>query len=137
MTTHENAGMTRATVHEVMHDTTVVKAKKTTSRMRTSGTTAKFECVNLGNIAAIARTRTAVFVSSKPLGFHGCGRGRVWDLTSHITCLKGQSGQTGNDKQEGFKLRFNSGTPCPGVLATKNQLRRTGILSATLVSCCT
>ena len=137
MTTHENAWMTRATVHEVMHDTTVVKAKKTTSRMRTSWGTAKFECVHLGNIAAIARTRTAVLVSSKPLGFHGCGWGGVWDLTSHITCLKGQSGQTGNDKQEGFKLRFNSGTPCPGVLATKNQSRRTGIHSATLVSCCT
>jgi len=109
---HENAGMTRVMVHEVMYDTTVVKAKKTASRIRTSGGTAKFECVQLENIAAIAQIRTAVFVSSKPLGFHSCGRGGVWDLTSHITCLTGQSGQTGNDEQEGFELRFNS-VECP------------------------
>ena len=42
--------MTRVMVHEVMHDTTVVKVKKTASRMRTSGGMAKFECVHLGPI---------------------------------------------------------------------------------------
>jgi len=34
--------------------------------------------------------------------------GRVWDLTSHITCLASRPGQVGTDVQEGFKLRFNS-----------------------------
>ena len=29
-------------------------------------------------------------------------------MTSHIMCLASQSGQTGNDEQKGFKLRFNS-----------------------------
>jgi len=111
VTTHENAGMTRVMVHEVMHDTTVVKV---------NGGTAKFECVHLGNIAAIARTRTGVFVSSKPLVFHGCGRGGVWDLTSHITCLASQSGQTGNDAQEVFDLCFNSvGRPAQVYLPPK------------------
>jgi len=80
VTTHESTGMTRAMVHEVMHDTTAVKGKKTASRMRTSGETARFECVHLGNIAAIAQTKTGVFVSAKPLAFYGCGRGGVWDL---------------------------------------------------------
>jgi len=68
VTTHENAGMTRAMVHEVMHDTSVVKMKKAASRMQTSGGTAKFECVHLGNIAAIVRTMTGVFVSSLVVG---------------------------------------------------------------------
>jgi len=54
------------------------------------------------------QTRTGVFVSSKPLGFHGCGRGGVWDLTSHSTCLASQSEQTGNNAQEGFDLCLNS-----------------------------
>jgi len=107
VTLYENAVMTREMVHEVMHDTSVVKMKKTVSRMQTSGGTVKFERVHLGNIAVIARTRTGVFLSSKPLGFHGCGRGGVWDLTSHITCLVSQSGQTGNDAQEEFDLCFN------------------------------
>jgi len=76
--------------------------------MRTSGETAKFECVHLGNIASIARTNTGVFVSLKPLSFHSCGRGGVWDLTSHITCLASQCGQTGNHAQEEFDLCFNN-----------------------------
>jgi len=58
ITLHEKAGMTRVTVHEVMHDTIVVKAKKTTRRIPTSEGTAKFECVYLGNIAANVRTVT-------------------------------------------------------------------------------
>jgi len=108
VTTHENAGMTRVMVHEVMYDMTAVKVRKSAGRMRTSGGTAKFECVHLGNIAAIARTNTGVFVSPKPLVFHGCGRGGVWDLTSHITCLASQCGQTGNHAQEEFDLCFNN-----------------------------
>ena len=112
VTAHENAGMTRAKVHEVMHDTTAVNLKKTASRMRTSGGTVKFECVHLMNIAAVARTRTGVFVSPKPLALHGCGRGGVWDLASHITCLASQSGRTGNPAQEEFDLCVNSVEQC-------------------------
>ena len=67
----------------------------------------KFGCVHLGNIAAIAQTKTGLFVSPKPLVFHGCGRGGVWDLTSHIKCLASQNGQTGNHVQEKFDLCFN------------------------------
>jgi len=75
VTPNTKAGMTRAMVHEVMRDTTVVKAKDSTSRMPlASERTAKYECVHLGNLAAIARTKTVVFVSSKPTVFHGCGR---------------------------------------------------------------
>ena len=37
MITHENTGLTRAIVHEVMHDTTAVNEKETTSRMPTGG----------------------------------------------------------------------------------------------------
>jgi len=97
MTMHENAGMTRAMVHEVMHDMTVVKAKKTTSRMRTSGGRTKFsESVHLGNIAAIART--SAMASSKPLKdycvcvFKTIGFSRLWsgrgvglDITHHVS----------------------------------------------------
>jgi len=108
VTTHESAGMTRAMVHEVMYDTTAVKVRKTAGKMRTSGRTANFECVHLGNIAAIARTNTGVFVSPKPLAFHCCDRGGVWDLTSYITCLASQCGQTGNHAQEEFDLCFNN-----------------------------
>jgi len=54
-----------------MYNTTVVMAKETTSRRPTSGGMAKFEYVHLGNIVAIAQARTAVFVSSNPLVFHG------------------------------------------------------------------
>ena len=32
----------------------------------------------------------------------------MWDLTSQITCLASRPGQSGNDAQGGFKLRFNS-----------------------------
>jgi len=110
VTTNENAGMTRAMVHEVMYATTAVKVRKSAGRMRTSGRTSKFECRHLGNIAAIARTNTGVLVSPKPLAFHGCGRGGVWDLTSHTTCLASQCGQTGNHAQEEFDLCFNCGT---------------------------
>jgi len=49
-----------------------------------------------------------VFVSSKPLAFHGCGKGGVWDLTSHIKYLTSQCGQTGNHTQEEFDLSFNN-----------------------------
>ena len=105
---NEKAGMTRAVVHEMMYDTTAVKARDSAGRMRTSGGTVKFECVHLMNIAAVARTNTGVFVSPKPLAFHGCGRGGVWDLTSHITCLASQCGQTGNHAQEEFDLCFNN-----------------------------
>ena len=94
----------------MVHDTTAVQVRKTARRMRTSGGTAKFECVHLGNIAAIARTKPGpgVFVSSKPLAFHGCGRGGVWDLTLHITCLASQYGQTGNGAHEEIDLCCNS-----------------------------
>jgi len=81
--THENTGLTRAIVHEVMHDTTAVNNKSNANRWGT----AKFECVHLWNITAIARARTVVFVFSNLLVFHGRGRGGVWDLTAHITCL--------------------------------------------------
>ena len=91
-TTPENAGMTRVMVHEVMYDTTAVTVRKLAGRMCSSGGTAKFECVHLGTIAAIARTNTGVLVSPTPLAFHGCDRGGVWDLTSHITCLTSQCG---------------------------------------------
>jgi len=66
VTPNTKAGMTRAMVNEVMHDTTVVKAKDSTSMMPPSGGTAKFECVHLGNVAVIVRTQTVVFVSPKP-----------------------------------------------------------------------
>ena len=106
VTMHEKAGMTRVMVHEVMYDTTAAKIRKTGGKMRTSGGTAKFECVHLGNIAVIVRTNTGVFVSPKPVAFHGCGRGGVWDLTSHITCLSSQCGQTDNHAHEKFDLCF-------------------------------
>jgi len=48
VTTHENAGMTRTMVHEVMYDTTAVKVRKTTGRMRTSGGTAKSSACSWG-----------------------------------------------------------------------------------------
>jgi len=83
VSTNQNAEMTRVIVHEVMYDTTAIKSRKIVGRMRTSAGTAKFECVHLGNTAAIARTNTGVFVSPKPLASHGCGRGGVLDLTSH------------------------------------------------------
>jgi len=108
VTPNTNAGMTRATVHEVMHDTTIVKAKDPTSRMPPSARTAKIKCVHLGNVAAVARTKTVVFVSPKPMVLHGCSRGGVWDLTSHITCMASRPGPAGTDAQEGFQLRFNS-----------------------------
>ena len=105
VTTHESAGMTRAMVHEVMHDTTVVKVKETTSRMPASGGMAKFECVHLGYGGHYANKDCCVCVF-KTIVFYCCGRG-VWDLTSHITCLASRSRQTDNDAQEGFKFRFN------------------------------
>jgi len=108
VTPNTKEGMTRAMVHEVMHDTTVVKAKDSTSRMPPNERTAKYKCVHLGNVAAIARTKTVVFVSPKPMVFHGCGRGGVWDLTSHITCMASRPGPAGTDAQEGSQLRFNS-----------------------------
>jgi len=100
--------MTRAIVHEVMHDTTVVKAKDSTSRIPPSERTAKFECVHLGNVAAIARTKTVVFVSPKPMAFYCCGEGGVWDMTSHITCMASRPGPAGTAAQERFQLRCNS-----------------------------
>jgi len=53
VTPNTKAGLTRAMVHEVMHDTTVVKAKDSTNRMPQSERTAMFECVHLGNVAVI------------------------------------------------------------------------------------
>ena len=100
--------MTRTMVNEVMYDTTSVTIRKSAGRMRSSGGTVKFECVDLVNISAIARTNTGVFVPPKPLDFHSCGRGGVWDLTSHITCLVSQCGQTGNHSQEEFDPCFNN-----------------------------
>jgi len=78
--------MTRAVVHEVMYDTTAVKVRKSAGRMRTSGGTVKFECVHLGNIAAIARTNTGVFVSPKTTGFSRLwlGRGVALDIPHHV-----------------------------------------------------
>jgi len=112
ITPNTKAGMTRAIVHEVMHGTTVVKAKDSTIRMPPSEWTVRFECVHLGNVAAIAQKTTVVFVSPKPTVFHGCGRGGVWDLTSHITCMASRPGPACSDVQEGFQLRFNSvGSP--------------------------
>jgi len=102
-----------------MHDTTVVMSKEPTNRTPASEGAAKFECVHLKDIPAIARTRTAVFarsqtamfVCSEPAAFHAGGLGWVWNLTSRITCLASRLGQAGNDEQEGFKLLFNSVTP--------------------------
>jgi len=95
-------------VQEVMHDTTVVKATDSTSRMPPSERTAKFECVYHGNVTVIARTKTVVFVSPKPMVLHGCGQGGVWDLTSHITSMASRPGPAGTDPQERFQSRFNS-----------------------------
>ena len=108
VTPNTKAGMTRAMVQRSDIDTTVMKAKDSTSRMPPSERTAKLECVHLGNVTAIARTKTVVFVSSKPTVFHGCGRRGAWDLTSHITCMASQPGPAGTDEQERFHLSFNS-----------------------------
>jgi len=64
VTPNTKAGMTRAMVQRSDIDTTVMKAKDSTSRMPSSERTAKLECVHLGNVTAIARTKTVVFVSS-------------------------------------------------------------------------
>ena len=42
------------------------------------------------------------------MSFHSCGRGGVWDLTSHITCLASQCGETAHHAPEEFDLCFNN-----------------------------
>jgi len=72
VTTHENAGMTRVMVHEVMHNTTAVKVKKTATRMRTSGGTRVRMCTP-GEYSGHCANKDWCVCVSKTFGFS-----RLW-----------------------------------------------------------
>ena len=94
MITHENTGLTRAIVHEVMHDTTAVNEKETTSRMPTSGNGEVRMCTPVEYHGHCASKDCCVCVF-KHIGFprSRSGRGVGLDRTHHVSGESIRSGR--------------------------------------------